>query len=309
MEFLSKQHTTEQAIISTLAYFDIFEIPLNRSEISEYLLFKNSSEREIDLALNKIPILHTEDGYYSLGLKKNEYEEKFKRSKEYWQKVDRYRFIFSVCPFIKLVCVCNSLCINDSNENSDIDLLIVAEKNRIFLARLFVTILSSIFGVRRHGNKIKQRFCLSFFVSESNLDFKKIAIKPYDIYLAYWIKTLQPIAGDYQIYKQIMYENKNFLKIYFNNKITFKRKYYKKRNILEKLIKKNMETIFSVQLINKKVREMQLKRAGVKMHNLSNKSGTIINDDMLKFHDNDMREKIRLQWEKKLSLIVKSTLK
>lgn len=309
MEFLSKQNTSEQAIISTLAYFDIFKIPLNKGEISEYLLFKNLNEREIDKILKQIHNLKVENGYYSLGLEKNEYEDKFKRSKEYWKRVDRYRFIFSICPYIKLVCVCNSLCINDTDENSDIDLLIITERNRIFLARLFITILTSFFGVRRHGRKIKQRFCLSFFVSESNLDFKKIAIKPFDIYLAYWIKTLQPIAGDYKIYEELIDKNKHFLKNYFSNKVILKRKYYKKRNLFENFIKKTLETLFSMQIINKKIRSMQLKRAGEKMINLSDKSGTIINDEMLKFHDNDMREKIRLQWKEKLSLIVKSTLK
>ena len=34
------------------------------------------------------------------------------------------------------------------------------------------------------------------------------------------------------------------------------------------------------------------------METLSNQSGTIINDEMLKFHDNDMREKFAINGKK-----------
>lgn len=305
MEFLRKKITLHQAILSTLTYFDIFEIPVTKTEIIENLLFLKSNENEID---NELINIKNEDGYYSLNLKKSDYEEKFERSKEYWKKVEKFRFLFSLCPFIKLVCVCNSLCINDTNEDSDIDLLIVTEKDKIFLARLFVTILTSLFRIRRHGQKIKMRFCLSFFVSESNMDFSKIALKPYDIYLAYWIKTLQPICGDYKVYEKLISENESFMNDYFTNQTILKKDHFKERNYVENFIKKLTETIFSAKFINSKCKAIQLNRALNKMHALSNQSGTIINDQMLKFHDNDMREKIRSKWEEKLSLIVESTL-
>ncbi len=305
MEFLSKNKTLDQAILATLSYFDIFKIPLSKSEILENLLFLKSDEKTVEKELIEIK---NENDLYSLNLKKADYEEKFERSKEYWKKVERFRFLFSLCPFIKLACVCNSLCINDTDENSDIDLLIVTEKNRIFLARVFITILTSIFGVRRHGLKIKKRFCLSFFVSESNFDFSKIALKPYDIYLAFWIKTLEPIAGDYKIYEKLISENSRFLSQYFENPITVKKDHFEKRNTIQNCTKKTLEKLFSAEFINSKCREIQLNRARSKMETLSNQSGTIINDEMLKFHDNDMREKIRNKWEERLSLIVESTL-
>ncbi len=306
MEFLSKKTTYNQAVLATFAYFDIFKIPLNRSQITENLLFLKTNENEIQKTLSSFK---KEGDFYSIDLNKIDYEEKFERSQKYWEKVKRFRFLFSICPFIKLVCVCNSLCINDIDENSDIDLLIITEKNRIFFARFFITLLTSIFGVRRHGKKIKARFCLSFFVSEENMDFSRIAIKPYDIYLAFWIKTLQPIAGDFKVYENLLKENNSFLNLYFTNKINLNREHFIERNFIEKISKKIIEKIFSFDFINQRFRDFQITRAKKKMEKLANNNGTIINDEMLKFHDNDMREKIRTKWEEKLSLISKSTLK
>ena len=66
MEFLSKNKTLHQAILSTLAYFDIFQIPLSKSEIKDNLIYLKTDEEKINKEL-----LHTkkEDGYYSLNLK------------------------------------------------------------------------------------------------------------------------------------------------------------------------------------------------------------------------------------------------
>src|SRR3989338_8633583 len=62
------------------------------------------------------------------------------------------------------------------DDDSDIDLFIVARAGRLFIVRSFSILILHVLGVRLHGKKIKGRFCLSFFIDDTALDLSKIAI-------------------------------------------------------------------------------------------------------------------------------------
>lgn len=305
-ELFPKTLTVKQAVLATLAYFDLFGIPLNRQEISEHLLFVEPDEPKIDIYLKESPLIHMNDGYFSIKgdeLFYREFEEKKKRSKKYWKTVRRYQWLFSVIPFVELVCVCNSLPIRDVDIRSDIDLLIVTKKDKLFTARFFTTLFVSLLGKRRHGIKTKKRFCLSFYVTEEVLDFNQISLKPYDIYLAYWLRTLEPITGDYKQYERILSENEKFLKPYFKNRLTHKRRFRKTKTKAE-IWKNRFENAFQSQKWEDYFKKHQLKRALVKKDRLPDSSGTIINERMLKFHDNDKRHDLFNKWYKHVKEII-----
>ena len=92
-------------------------------------------------------------------------------------------------------------------ETSDIDLLIVTRHNRIWLGRFFATGLMQLFGMRRRGPLVAGRICLSFFVTEDALNFRNLSLEPEDIYLPYWISTLEPLVGD-NVYRNLMNQNR-----------------------------------------------------------------------------------------------------
>lgn len=58
-----------------------------------------------------------------------------------WGKVSSYNTLFSYIPGISCICVCNSLAMNAAHANSDIDLFIITKKNRLWTARIFMTLL------------------------------------------------------------------------------------------------------------------------------------------------------------------------
>lgn len=297
-EIFPKNMNMKQAVLSTLAYFHLFGIPLTRSEISEHLFFAEPDEEKISIYLKESPLIKLSEGYYSLSQDEDfhaQYFEKVQRAREYWKKVRRWQWIFSICPFVKLVCVCNSLPLYAIDENSDIDLLVVTEKNRLFLSRLFLTALTSLFGVRRHGKKVKARFCLSFYITEDRLNFKPLAIEPYDIYLAYWVKTLEPVAGDYSIYEKLLEENGEWLGDYFKT-IHSHRRFFRRSSPLQARIKRILEKIVNKEAWEAHTREKQIRRAKDKFYGLKDRRGTIIREDILKFHNDDRREEIRRNW-------------
>lgn len=306
MEQFSKKINTKLSVLSTISYFDLFDIALTEEEIMEFLLFGEQDFKKVDIYLWESQLINEFNGFFFLKDNRHIHKDffhKLERAKSYWKKVRRYQWLFSLCPFVKLVAVCNSLTINDVRENSDIDLLVVTEKNKLFAARFFMTLLTGLFGIRRHGKKTKARFCLSFYITEEKTKLSELAIKPYDIYLAFWLKTLQPIAGDYKVYEKIMEENQEFLDFYFKAATVYKKRYFRNRTLVQNKIKNWLEKLFDAPNFTEKTRERQLARINKKFKKLSDQSGTIISDDILKFHDQDARDKIRVQWEEKIKTL------
>lgn len=223
------------------------------------------------------------------------YHDKFKKyfiikeapsSKEenLYKKVLKYIKPISKIPCIKGVFVCNSLSMNATNENSDIDLFIVSSNNRLWIVRILTTLYFQLLGNRRTSNKIKNNFCLSFYSTEKGVsEFNSIKIED-DIYLFYWVYYLKTIVDKNDIYKKLLSSfniesvNPDFDKYKINTKNKNSFKNNKFLDFIECLLKK----LFIKKTINHKKR-------------LENPWGVIINDDMLKFHDNDIRKKVKIE--------------
>ncbi len=118
-----------------------------------------------------------------------------------------------------MVALCNSRAMGEANENSDIDLFIITKKNALWTGRFLVTLFSALLGVRRkntHGltkgtpeyiKKTKNRFCLSFFITEEYLNLSDIRLKPRDPYLDRWMETLIPLVNKNNVYERFIKAN------------------------------------------------------------------------------------------------------
>lgn len=115
--------------------------------------------------------------------------------------------MFRYIPGIQCICICNSLAMNACHENSDIDLFIITQKNRLWTARVFTTLLLTILGQRKTSKHHAGKFCLSFFISEEDLKLEDIAIKN-DMYLSYWAATLKPLINRNKTFERFMKANK-----------------------------------------------------------------------------------------------------
>lgn len=303
---LPEKMTVKQAVLSTLAYFDLFEVPLTRAELSEYLLFEKAEERALDLYLKDTSYVHKREGFLSFRWNAEfwqEWEAKQARTRSVFKKVARWRWLFQLCPFVRLVAVCNSSTIGDTRENSDIDLFVVAQPGRLFTARLGLTLLTSLFGLRRHGSKIRGRFCLSFYVTEEAMDLSAIALPSYDIYLAFWAQSLEPVAGSYATYEAFVTQNEAWLHSYFAHAPKRKR-HFRARRGLVKFMHNFLELLLNFDTVERWTRSKQWSRALAKFQTLEDKSGTVISDSMLKFHDHDARLEVREEWRKRVERLI-----
>lgn len=109
------------------------------------------------------------------------------------RRAEKFCRILVRLPGIRRVWVCNSLSMNAADGGSDIDLFVETASGMLWIGRVATTLFFSLLGVRRHGEYVKGRFCLSFFAVE-NADLGKVAIDD-DAYLYEWAKRLVPVDG------------------------------------------------------------------------------------------------------------------
>lgn len=191
-------------------------------------------------------------------------------------KAGRYMRFVQMCPFVRFAAVCNNAAMGRVHEGSDIDLFFVMKKGGLFTGRFFVTLLLHLLGVRRHGGKVAGRFCLSFFMDDSDLDLSKIAIEN-DYYLAYWCKTMIPFI-DRGIIER--FENSNG----WVPGLKLRRDY---------LLPDKKPFLESISFPENFLASWQKKRILRKINRLARPHGIIANDHMLKFHDVDRRAVLR----------------
>jgi len=308
----------EKSILATVIYYDILDYPLTGFEIYKYLInplhIIGQTEPVQDLELEPfgeislsgvLDYLQTEkirefvgekNGYYFWVGREGLYQQRIERQKiaaPRWKKVYKILRALQIIPFVKMIAVCNSLAINNSKEDADIDFFVIIGKNRIWLTRLLVTFFVWMMGEWRHKKRIAGKICLSFYITEDALNLEPIAIKPYDIYLAHWVAELKPVYYEGQIYRDFVFKNLwarnyliNFGKISNLYYPEFKRNRFLSfsRMISEKLLKGRIGN-----LIEKLFRFFQKKRITRKIIPHEVPTAVLVSDKMLKFHENDKR--------------------
>lgn len=219
-----------------------------------------------------------------LGVKKNpgKYETIL------WEKVWKHSHYFSKIPGVLCVCVGNSLSMNAAHKDSDIDLFIITKKNRIWISRISLTLLMAILGERKTWKNHREKFCLSFFITENAMNFENIKIDN-DIYLAYWIEKLKPIINRRQTFEKFQMINTSWI---HNRKVNlefFQEKPHHKISFL----KNSKILLFLWDILEMILKFFFEKKTQNSFLKLWKPFWVIINNDMLKFHDTDRRKIIR----------------
>ncbi len=295
------------AIVEAIAFFDMFDKALTPFEIWQYLKIKcNFSDVFFHLSeiKNKEKIFE-KNGYYFLKGREiivdnvtsqyNLANQKFKIAKRAAKKI-------SFLSGVEMIAVCNNF---HYKKESDIDFFIIVSPKRIWLTRALVTIILHFFRLRRHGNKIIDRICLSFYTTKDNLNLEKLALESIDPYFYHWFLDLIPVYGE-GVYKQFFKEN-NWLKNIFPNSFYKKmcdRKKIKNNflGIFWKISGRIILDSFIGDFLEKICKNLQLKKMSYNLNSLANKddSRVIINDNILKFHESDRREEFKNRFLEKI---------
>jgi predicted nucleotidyltransferase len=182
----------QQDILAALSYFDMWDYPLTYGEIFSYLennYSSNDFSEAIDALVDSGLIFQFEKFYclkndFSLAIRRKIGNRNANKLIQKAQKVGRILIRF---PFVRAVGISGSLSKNFADDRSDIDLFIITEKNRLWIARTFMHLFKKLtFLVNK-----QHHFCMNYYIDEQQLE-----IQEKNIYTAIEIATIIPLQGD-----------------------------------------------------------------------------------------------------------------
>jgi hypothetical protein len=298
----------DKAILQTIIYFDLFNFPVTAREVYYNLIGVQSvSFTKVQNALKELSKnkLSEKEGFYFLpgrdeiiAKRKEHYliaEKKFELALKNAKRLRRL-------PFVKAIFLANTLSYSNAKDSSDIDLVIITKKERIWTARFFCAGLMKLLKQRPTQTDKKNKICLSFYLTEDNLNLEPYAYKN-DIHFAFWAKQFFPLYDPEKLYHKFQQENQwasklipNYLKYKPND-----RRVLTSPSIIQKLIPaccpRSMERL---------LKKFQLKIMPIHLQNLAIKdnSDVIISDTILKFHDQDKRQHYNELWQAKCKQLI-----
>lgn len=286
----------QKAIWKTLAFFDAQDLPLTLLELRANLLFEEGLAREYSLgelteAIAAMPeLVGYRQGFYFLVGREELVNQ---RQTAYWMNLRRLRKSKRILrslrfmPYVRAVAISGSTALLNSRKNSDIDLLVFTEKNRIWLARFFVSALFHILGVRRYGILTKDRFCLNHYLArgtEINTDR--------NVYTAVEYANLIPVLDEGTL--ENFWQENAWLKDYLHSpqyqaeSVFFGFRFSQWQRIFEKV----MDYIIA-PLINPLIKHYQSQRIRLQEF-------VSISDEELSFHPDSKGQQILARFEKRL---------
>ncbi len=188
---MNKMQHTKSDILSTLAYFDIFNHPLTKKEIWLFLpAYREQAELDDSLqALVNDAVIFKFGEMYSLSNDPEIIEVRKENNRNAATLIITAKKVASFLvkfPFVRGLGVSGSLSKNVANKSSDIDFFIVTAPNRLWIARSFMHCFKKFTFL---FNK-QHLFCMNYFIDEAEME-----IEEKNIYTATEIVTLLPLQG------------------------------------------------------------------------------------------------------------------
>jgi|GEM_PF-327191 len=308
-QHIPSPRNTREAVLLTLAYFDAQGLALTAFDIWYNLVRFEASYKDVlaELTLLATPagradaIVHVADGYYSLrsidAIKLRQIKHKVSEFK--WRRARIVSQLLSLVPFIEAVAVVDSVALNKAKPESDIDFFIVTRPGRVWTSRLIATGLTHMLRLRRHGDAVRDRACLSFYATSDALDMHKLAIEGGDLYLAQWVNLVSPLwqRHGFDLIDELTTRNTWAAELFpqrAGGELSDRRKTVAKLDRVTRPVQWLSEKVLATGLgtwLEQRVRKTQLKYMHkTAPYELKNRtSHIVISDQLLKFHEQDRR--------------------
>ncbi len=308
----------KENILATLAYYDILDFPLKAEEIFKFLInFSHLSgyqrdDRQLTFeevkkelgSLTEGGTIGFGDGFYFLFDRAYLVPLRLKKEKiagEKWRKTLRAFRWAGFLPYLRIVFASGSLANRNTDELSDLDVLVAAKHGRIWLARLFLTGLFSIMGARRKPSEkiAPDKICLNHYITDKSLS---IAFK--SIYNAQTYANLIPVlAAGESLLKDFQKQNSWVLDYVCSWPEFAKPKL--KRGFLGKI-----STFLEFLLDNAVGDWLECLAGRYQMRRIKNNPRTyepggrvVFNDEQLEFHPQSFEKKVIEEYNRRLAKI------
>lgn len=304
----------DNSVLATLAYVDQFDYPLTAGEVWRFLFRPEGTVTQEDVNNALVDLMgqgkvDREGDWYMLSGRRviaTTRKERTELSKKKWRRAKGAAEFLRLVPFVRGVFVCNSVAIDNGKKESDVDIVVIIKAGRMFMARLAVTAIVHLLGYRRHGTKIADRVCLSFYVTDDALDFAPLRLQPEDPQLAFWVATFVPFINRKNMFQQAREANPWVLE-YFPHAFSVEpRNEQLAEDQLLTAVRAFFENAFAGSIgepLEQSARSMQMKRMQRNKQSRQNDATTdvVISDTLLKYHERDRRGEVREKFERRLS--------
>lgn len=303
----------EKAIARTVVFFDLFDYPLTDSEIAKFLLCAEEAlpagVRDVRRALSSSPYLASvfecSDGMIGLvgraRMLSLERRERWVIAYRKYARAKRVIRVLARLPFVRMICVCNTLGLSAARDDSDIDLFIVARAGHLWTVRMLCTGVVHLLGLRPRKGRERDTLCLSFYASDDALDFSGLQLAGWtrDIYLAYWISWCVPMYDD-NTYDRFFQANA-WIRFVIPHVIPHAPIPWRRVALgpVGRRIKKAFEGMVRSRAVEHAARALQYRLFPRAIRDQMNQGGgVVVSDSMLKFHTTDRRQEIKERFER-----------
>jgi len=200
---------------SSIIYHDIFDYPLTFKDMIRW-----KTGPGIKSLLKEATVVQTSGYYYLEGqtplvLKRTM---RMRLAKKKIAIAAKTAKLLSTIPTVKMVGLTGALAMRNTNDDSDIDMMIVTKEKTLWVTRMLAYSLLILFGMklRKPGNyDQKDKMCLNIWIDERDLVWEK---KSQNIFTAHEIAQIEPLYDRGGVYKKLMERNK-WIKRYWPNAV------------------------------------------------------------------------------------------
>jgi hypothetical protein len=229
--YIGKSYTG--SILKTLSYSAVFRYPLSYPQLSNYLIGDPRKRQNYEMFRKDVSQLIREK---KIRVKKGKLVLSGVRTTVDWearqktsqQVIVRNAKVFEALesiPWIKLLGVTGSVATYNATTSSDIDLFIIAQKNRVWVTRAFVFLMLKVLGKYPYKGMDAEKFCPNIYLDERALAWKK---DRQSIYTAHELMYMQPLVDRGNTYFKFMKANRWVFKYFSNFKINTPKKFSEK---------------------------------------------------------------------------------
>lgn len=290
-----------EAVVTTVARFDIFNYPLTDFEIWQYMPLRCSFE-EVRVCLNKQTILEHTKSFYYLPSRQEIVTTRQTRYRDADRKIKKARRLITLItwiPWIRFVALANVIGAHNLKKAADLDLFIVTKKNRLWISKFLASAILAVLRLRPTASASQDRLCLSFLIDETALDLSNCLYNKNDWYFAYWLAGLLPLFGSRFIYEKLFTANQwiqNMLPNWQTANTLFHKRFTERKRSTELNMFNFLEKLS--RFIHNKVMSPVLKEQQ------NRGTGVMIGDHILKLHTVDRRPIFFQMAEEKIKQII-----
>lgn len=177
---LTRRQAIQRDILVTLNYYNFLgDLSLTAIELNHFLINLSGESRQLNYYHEFIPELKElvkqgkvfeNDGFFSINpdnfsQRLNHYKISLLKKK----KLRRYLKFILWWPTVRAIALSGSLDLDNAQQESDWDILVICQPGTIWLTRLGVATISHFLRRRRYDHKIKDRFCWNYFLVNKEL--------------------------------------------------------------------------------------------------------------------------------------------